>query len=167
MIEVLLVEDQAMLRESLACAINAQVDMRVAASLADAAKAPALAAELGCGLVLMDVCTENGSNGIVAARRIKEADPRVRVVIMTGMPAGATAAIFAARYGKINPPCLASIHGAGWDFCRSCRPFRGGGGCIAGGGAFRRALRLRDRVHNGRFQQYFRGLPPDVQRSAG
>ena len=34
----------------------------------------------------MDVCTENGSNGIVAARRIKEADPTVRVVIMTGMP---------------------------------------------------------------------------------
>ena len=86
MIEVLLVEDQAMLRESLACAINAQADMHVAASLADAAEAPAFAAELGCGLVLMDVCTENGSNGIVAARRIKEADPRVRVVIMTGMP---------------------------------------------------------------------------------
>ncbi len=86
MIEVLLVEDQAMLRESLACAINAQADMHVAASLADAAEAPERTAELGCDLVLMDVCTENGSNGIVAARRIKEADPTVRVVIMTGMP---------------------------------------------------------------------------------
>lgn len=86
MIEVLLVEDQAMLRESLACAINAQEDMHVAASLADATEAPERAARLGCGLVLMDVCTENGSNGIVAARRIKEADPTVRVVIMTGMP---------------------------------------------------------------------------------
>lgn len=86
MIEVLLVEDQAMLRESLACAINAQEDMHVAASLADATEAPERTARLGCGLVLMDVCTENGSNGIVAARRIKEADPTVRVVIMTGMP---------------------------------------------------------------------------------
>ena len=75
MIEVLLVEDQAMLRESLACAINVQEDMHVAASLADATEAPERAARLGCGLVLMDVCTENGSNGIVAARRIKEADP--------------------------------------------------------------------------------------------
>lgn len=86
MIEVLLVEDQAMLRESLACAINAQEDMHVAASLADATEAPERAARFGCGLVLMDVCTENGSNGIVAARRIKETDPTVRVVIMTGMP---------------------------------------------------------------------------------
>ena len=82
MIEVLLVEDQAMLRESLACAINAQEDMHVAASLADATEAP----ERTARLVLMDVCTENGSNGIVAVRRIKEADPTVRVVIMTGMP---------------------------------------------------------------------------------
>ena len=86
MIEVLVVEDQAMLRESLACAINAQEDMHVAASLADAAGAPKVAARLGCTLVLMDVCTENGSSGIVAARRIKEADPAVRIVIMTGMP---------------------------------------------------------------------------------
>ena len=29
----------------------------------------------------MDVCTENGSNGIVAARRIKEADPTVLYVL--------------------------------------------------------------------------------------
>ena len=86
MIEVMIVEDQAMLRESLAQTIESQEDMHVAACLADAADAPGRAADTGCGLVLMDVCTEHDSNGIVAARRIKEANPAVRVVIMTGMP---------------------------------------------------------------------------------
>ena len=86
MIEVMIVEDQAMLRESLAQTIESQEDMHVAACLADAADAPGRAAETDCGLVLMDVCTEHDSNGIVAARRIKEANPAVRVVIMTGMP---------------------------------------------------------------------------------
>ena len=76
MIEVMIVEDQAMLRESLAQTIESQEDMHVAACLADAADAPGRAAETDCGLVLMDVCTEHDSNGIVA----------VRVVIMTGMP---------------------------------------------------------------------------------
>ena len=34
----------------------------------------------------MDVCTDNDSSGIVAARHVKGRWPRVRVVIMTGMP---------------------------------------------------------------------------------
>lgn len=34
----------------------------------------------------MDVCTENDSSGIVAARKIKEAHPETRVIIMTGIP---------------------------------------------------------------------------------
>lgn len=86
MIDVLIVEDQAMLRESLAQAISEQEDMRVVGALADAADAPALAEELRPRLVLMDVCTEHGSNGIAAARRIKEALRDCRVVVMTGMP---------------------------------------------------------------------------------
>lgn len=85
-ITVMIVEDQAMLRESLASTIDAQPDMRVVASLADAAEAPAAALERTPAVVLMDVCTENDSSGIVAARRIKERQPEVRVVIMTGMP---------------------------------------------------------------------------------
>ena len=44
MIEVMIVEDQAMLRESLAQTIESQEDMHVAACLADAADAPGRAA---------------------------------------------------------------------------------------------------------------------------
>ena len=85
-IGVLIVEDQAMLRESLVSTIDSQPDMHVVASLADAAEAPAFVAGGGVDLALMDVCTENDSSGIVAAKRIKRDSPKVRVVIMTGMP---------------------------------------------------------------------------------
>lgn len=85
-IGVLIVEDQAMLRESLVSTIDSQPDMHVVASLADAAEAPAFVARDGVDLALMDVCTENDSSGIVAAKRIKQDSPKVRVVIMTGMP---------------------------------------------------------------------------------
>lgn len=37
-------------------------------------------------MILMDVCTEHDSNGIVAAARIKEQLPECRIIIMTGMP---------------------------------------------------------------------------------
>lgn len=86
MLDVLLVEDQSILRESLAKAIDDQDDMRVVGQIADAAEAPAFCEGQDVDIVLMDVCTDNDSSGIVAARRIKEAHPEVRVVIMTGMP---------------------------------------------------------------------------------
>ena len=73
MIEVLLVEDQAMLRESLACAINAQEDMHVAASLADATEAPERADRFGCGIVLMDVVIMTGMPEVTFVEQAKAA----------------------------------------------------------------------------------------------
>lgn len=86
MIRLMIVEDQAMLRDSLACTINTQSDMEVVASLGDAAEALEALERSGATCALLDVCTENDSSGIVAARKIKEARPEVKVVIMTGMP---------------------------------------------------------------------------------
>ena len=86
MIRLMIVEDQAMLRDSLACTINTQSDMEVVASLGDAAEALEALERSGATCALLDVCTENDSSGIVAARKIKEAHPEVRVIIMTGMP---------------------------------------------------------------------------------
>ncbi len=86
MISILLVEDQAMLRDSLTCTINMQADMQVVASLSDASEALCALEQNGATCALLDVCTENDSSGIVAARKIKEAHPEVRVIIMTGMP---------------------------------------------------------------------------------
>jgi len=86
MIRVIVVEDQAMLRESLSGMIGNQCDMTVMVKLSDAQDVPEAVFRLQPDLVLMDVCTENGSNGIVAARKIKEIAPEIKVVIMTGMP---------------------------------------------------------------------------------
>ena len=86
MISILLVEDQAMLRDSLTCTINMQADMQVVASLGDASEALCALEQNGATCALLDVCTENDSSGIVAACKIKEAHPEVRVIIMTGMP---------------------------------------------------------------------------------
>ena len=86
MIDMVIAEDQAMLRDSLACAIDMQDDMHVVAAIADAADALSTVEKHHANLALLDVCTENDSSGIVAAAAIKEAHPDVRVVIMTGMP---------------------------------------------------------------------------------
>lgn len=84
--KVLIVEDQEILRESLALAIDNQPDMKICGQLSDAVDALAFAQEHAPDIVLMDVCTEGDSSGIVAAGRIKEQLPQIRVVIMTGMP---------------------------------------------------------------------------------
>ena len=86
MIDMVIAEDQAMLRDSLACAIDMQDDMHVVAAIADAADALSAVEKHHANLALLDVCTENDSSGIVAAASIKEAHPDVRVVVMTGMP---------------------------------------------------------------------------------
>lgn len=83
---VLIVEDQAMLRDSLARAIDAEEDMTVVAACSDARDSVGLVAEKDVDLVLMDVCTEHGASGIAAARKIREQAPEVKVVVMTGMP---------------------------------------------------------------------------------
>lgn len=84
--KVLIVEDQAMLRESVTRVIDAQSDMEVIASLSDAAKALDQIDQNKPDLVLMDICTENGSSGLAATRAIKDKHPDLKVVAITGMP---------------------------------------------------------------------------------
>lgn len=86
MIRVAIVEDQTMLRESLAAAIESEQDMHVALSLEDAADLVGLLETNPVDLALLDVCTKNNSSGIVAAGQVKERYPQVKTVIMTGMP---------------------------------------------------------------------------------
>lgn len=86
MIRVLIVEDQVILRESLARSVGDQPDMTVVSAIADASEALGVALRERPDMILMDVCTEHDSNGIVAAARIKEQLPECRIIIMTGMP---------------------------------------------------------------------------------
>ncbi len=86
MIRVLVVEDQAMLRESLCATINAQPDMEVIGSLSDASLSIGVADKNRPDVILMDVCTEHDQSGIVASAKIKAEHPEIKIVIMTGMP---------------------------------------------------------------------------------
>ncbi len=86
MIKILIVEDQVIMRDSLANLINGQEDMRVVGSIGSAAKALEICKKSSPDLVLMDVCTENNENGIAAAAKIHTQYPEIKIVIMTGMP---------------------------------------------------------------------------------
>ena len=86
MISILIVEDQAMLRESLEHIIDEQSDMRVAGTLDDAAKAPEFCRTLKPDLVLMDVVMDNSASGIIFAKQIREEFPDIKIVIMTSLP---------------------------------------------------------------------------------
>jgi DNA-binding NarL/FixJ family response regulator len=85
-IKIIVVEDQAMLRDSLEQVISRQDDMEVTAVLADASGAPELCRKLNPDLVLMDVVTENNSNGIAFAAQIRREFPDIKIVIMTSLP---------------------------------------------------------------------------------
>jgi DNA-binding NarL/FixJ family response regulator len=86
MISILIVEDMALLRDSLANIINGQDDMRVVGCTADADEAVDLCRELAPDLALMDVVTGTRANGIAAAARIRLELPEVKIVIMTALP---------------------------------------------------------------------------------
>jgi DNA-binding NarL/FixJ family response regulator len=83
---IIVIDDQAMLRDSLRVAISLQQDMEVVATLSDAALALDAVEKHSPDLVLMDVFTEGGHSGIVATREIKAAHPEVRVLVMTSLP---------------------------------------------------------------------------------
>ena len=80
---VMIVEDQKMIRTLLEGYILQEPDYRVAVSLSGAAQAPALCE--GIDLVLMDVQTEHRENGLTAAKEIKRRYPAVKIVVVTSL----------------------------------------------------------------------------------
>lgn len=86
MIKILIVEDQVIMRDSLANLINGQEDMRVVGSIGSAADALGICRKTAPDLVLMDVCTDNNESGIAAAAEIRAQCPAIKIIIMTGMP---------------------------------------------------------------------------------
>ena len=66
MIRVLIVEDQAILRESLARSVGDQPDMTVVSAIADASEALGVALTERPDMILMDVCPESIFSGTAA-----------------------------------------------------------------------------------------------------
>lgn len=81
-LRVLIAEDHAVVRSGLRAVINAQPDMEVVDEAEDGATAVQKAVEVRPDVVLMDI-TMPGIGGLEATRRIKDAQPNVKVVVLT------------------------------------------------------------------------------------
>ena len=83
---VLIVEDQKLVRELLEELVEESGRYLVAHSTPNAELAEVFCAGGNVDLVLMDVYTENGADGIDACARIKKSFPSIKIIIITSMP---------------------------------------------------------------------------------
>lgn len=85
MINVLIVEDQRMMRESMESYIRQNPRYCLVSSIANAGLAEMSCVQHPVDLVLMDVCTENDESGFEATKRIKARFENIKIVIVTSM----------------------------------------------------------------------------------
>jgi len=107
MIKVLIVEDHESMCQSLSTAFERTNMFEVIGCIPSAAFAADYCERLSPDLVIMDICTDGGASGLLAAKIIRETYPEIKVIIMTAfdevsyMPrakeAGAHAFIFKSK----------------------------------------------------------------------
>ena len=85
MINVLIIEDQRMMRETMETYIKQTEGYSLAGSFPAADDAEKFCAKNPVDLVLMDVCTENDESGFVATEALKARFPQIKVIIVTSM----------------------------------------------------------------------------------
>ena len=86
MYKVMIVEDQAMPRQLFEAFISMSENYTLVHSIKNADMADIYCEKSDIDLILMDVCTELNSNGLDAAKRIKEKYPHIKIIIVTSMP---------------------------------------------------------------------------------
>lgn len=82
MIKVLLVDDQQILAEGIKSVLETSKSIKVIGIALDCAQAVEKCAELKPDVVLMDIRMPN-MNGVVATKRIKETDDKIKIIILT------------------------------------------------------------------------------------
>lgn len=83
---IIVVEDQNLVLDSIVHMLKGEQDFEVVEALTDADLVDAACERQRPDVVLMDVCTENGSSGLKAAARLHRDYPEIKVIIMTGLP---------------------------------------------------------------------------------
>ena len=86
MVNVLIVEDSKITRNTIERLLSAQGEYSVKASIENAANAEIACLSGNIDLILMDVCTADGESGLLAAKSIKLNYPKIKIIIMTSMP---------------------------------------------------------------------------------
>ena len=86
MINVLIVEDSKITRNTIERQLSSQGEYSIKASIENAANAEIACLSGNIDLVLMDVCTADGESGLLAAKSIKLNYPKIKIIIMTSMP---------------------------------------------------------------------------------
>ena len=82
MIRVLLVDDHAMMREGLRAVLEKESNVEVVGEAENGREALALARDAPCQVVVMDVSMPS-LNGIETARRLRQLDPRIKIVALS------------------------------------------------------------------------------------
>ncbi|MCQ2433169.1 MAG: response regulator transcription factor [Clostridia bacterium] len=83
---VLIVEDQMMPRQLLEIFVGSSKNYSLVSSISNAALAIRFCQNETIDLILMDVMTEFGENGLDAAEEIKKQFPHIKIIIVTSMP---------------------------------------------------------------------------------
>lgn len=85
-INVMIVEDQAIPRQLFESIVKSDDRLNLVLSIDDARIADICCLRHRISLVLMDVVTKDGASGLIAAKKIKEKDDRIKIIIVTSMP---------------------------------------------------------------------------------
>lgn len=83
---VMIVEDQQMPKTLFSNYINSSKQFYLQVAIENASIADIVCTKMPIDLILMDVVTENGESGLVAAEKIKKKFPNIKIIIVTSMP---------------------------------------------------------------------------------
>lgn len=86
MTQVLVVEDSRITRDAIERQIARSGEYTLYVSIENAANAEIACLRGRVDLILMDVCTAEEESGLKAAAKIKQYNPKIKIIIMTSMP---------------------------------------------------------------------------------
>jgi DNA-binding NarL/FixJ family response regulator len=121
-IRVLIADDHAVVRQGLRTFLDLQADIDVVGEAADGEKAVAVAAEHAPDVILLDLVMP-GLDGIGALRRLREAAPAARVIVLTSF--GEDERLFTALRAGASGYLLKDVEPA--ELVRSIRTAHSGG----------------------------------------